>query len=713
MNKARFLDAHVRALSDKNEKYELVIEAVVSTEAVDRYGEVVEQAAFMTALPKFMEDNPVMMFNHMPDWTIGQALDYRFEDDKTIITGGVVKTDKGKEVATLIRDGVVKKMSFMFGNISTSQEPDEPLHITGFELYEIGPVSVPANTETDIQNWRSKSAKATHALDIHNLINASSDGGGSQRKELAMAMDQSALETIKNCEKMVGEFKTSLETTSGEVQDLQKNITEQAKLLKQVGEKHEELQKNLITPDEYKQFVDKIGKDILELSEKIEKVGKTSKVARSQMPFQTWKYDARNLITVYDDDGRPLDERAQRAYRLFEVPVKYEGAEGEMLKHLRNLNDCVAIIDSTMRVSGKRFDIRQSKTFKLFRELIEIVDPEFAKAMYSTGTGLGDEWVPTNMSSELYDLMRLESGLESLIPHFDMPSNPYTWPIKTSNPTLYRAGEAATNNPDTLVKSNLGTSNVTFTAETFAVAMLASPQWIEDSIIGVVEALRQGMAIAGVDGYESLLINGDNSSTHLDNSVVTTHYTATSPETYEKGFRKIASDLSTTFDAASTTTGVGDATAAFVPKDLRYMRQLMSPLSIEKPGDCVYVVSPSGYFQILNAVEATQPGTYGGVGDWQTGGLQSIDGCRLIVSSQISEDLTAAGIYDGSDVGYTVAFCFHKPSFKIGEKRGITVEAQKNIDTQQLLYVMSFRKSFQKMTASTLKPVALGYKILD
>uniref|UniRef100_A0A6M3JX07 Putative capsid protein n=1 Tax=viral metagenome TaxID=1070528 RepID=A0A6M3JX07_9ZZZZ len=527
------------------------------------------------------------------------------------------------------------------------------------------------------------------------------------------AMDQSALETIKKVEGLVGGFQSSLETTSGEVQNLQKNITEQAKLLKQVQDKHDEFQKGTINNDEYKRFAEKIGTEILELSQKIEKVAKTAQVAAKQMPFRTWRYDAKNLITVYDDDARPLSDLQQRAFRLFEMPVKYEGVDGELLKHLRNLGDCLAIIDTTMRVSGKRFDITQSKTFKLYRELLDIVDPEFAKAMYSTGTGLGDEWVPTNMSSEMYDLYRLESGIETLIPHFDMPSNPYTWPIKTSNPTLYRAGEAATNNPNTVVKSNLGTSNITFTAETFAAALLVSPQMIEDSIVAMVPAIREGLAIAGVDGYESLLINGDNSTTHIDNSVVTDHYTATSPETYEKGFRKMAADLSTTFDAASTTTGVGDATAAFVPKDLRYMRQLMSPLSIRRPEDCVYVVSPSGYFQILNAVEATQPGTYGGTGSWITGGLQSIDGCQLIVSSKISEDLTAAGIYDASDTGYTVAFCFHKPSFKIGEKRGMTVEAQKNIDTQQLLYVMSMRKSFQKMTASTLKPVALGYKILD
>ena len=50
MDKRRFLDTHVRALSEKDDKYELLIEAVVSTEAVDRYGEIVEQAAFMTAL---------------------------------------------------------------------------------------------------------------------------------------------------------------------------------------------------------------------------------------------------------------------------------------------------------------------------------------------------------------------------------------------------------------------------------------------------------------------------------------------------------------------------------------------------------------------------------------------------------------------------------------------------------------------------------------
>lgn len=682
-------------------EWELLIEARPSTEDVDRYGEITDAGAFMAAMPGYMK-NPVMMFNHDPGSTIGKVLSYKSDDRGVIIEGGIAKTDKGREVATLIRAGIVKSMSFMFGNVTMEKSPDGGApRLTKFDIYEIGPVTVPANPEALIEQAKK--------LDITlDALTKSPDGGRPKQKE--SNMDEKAMDTIRKCEKAVVSFGDSLDSVSGDVNKLQVTIDSQAKLLKQLEDAGERMKAGLMTQAEFDTFSKKIGEDILGLQKDLQDIRKAAN-RPTKIPVANWKMLSKDMVFLRDDDGKALSRNHQKGFQLFQLDIDLVNGDGPIYKALRDLNDVVVLCDAYYRARGMRYDITKLKSYQLLYELVGVVDPEFQKAMYSTGSGVGDEWVPTLMSSELYDLYRLESGLENLIPHFSMPSNPYTWPIKSSNPTMYLASEAASNNPNNLISSNLGTSNVTFTAGIFAARIQCSPELIEDSLIAMAPEFRRAFGQAMADGYESLLINGDNAATHQDNTVATL-YSTTAPEVYEDGFRVIASGDSKTFDAASTTTDVGDATAAFTVKDLRYMRRMMGVMG-RKPSECVYVVSNSGYYQIMNDAVTNQPGTYAAGSTFATGALERIDGCQLLVSDQISEDLTAAGIYDASDVGYTVGFCFNKNGFKVGERRGFTVEVEKNITNQQWDFVVTQRKSFQNMTASGQYPVALGYKILD
>ena len=76
-----------------------------------------------------------------------------------------------------------------------------------------------------------------------------------------------------------------------------------------------------------------------------------------------------------------------------------------------------------------------------------------------------------------------------------------------------------------------------------------------------------------------------------------------------------------------------------------------------------------------------------------------------------SNQMTAAGIYDGSTMTYTGMLAFKPSEFKIGNYRPITVEYDKNILTQQWAFVSTMRKTMEKMAPSAELPVALGYKI--
>jgi len=683
----------------------VVIEGWASTDDVDLANDVIKPSAYESSLDAYMtKHGGKMLFMH--DWygmPIGKFDEAEIRDKGLWVKGRVLPTSDGKNAALLIENGVLNAFSVGFAIKKYEQDEEAQTRtITDLELFEISVVNAGMNPEALFAQ-----VKALQPNEESHKEKVSSDGGGTKRKESSMSLTDKQREAIAAAEKMTIDFPEFQAKTSEDIEKAKKSFDEHQRLLKELQEKHEAVAANLITKGELKEFVDRMGADYAALKESVEKGRRAVGIDAERVSALDFKMRSALMVET-DNNGKALTPIDQRKFRLFNMPIKYDGPQGELFKMARDLNDIVVVTDAYMRGLNKsRYDISQLKSYQLLSEIVAILDPEFAKAMYSTGSGVGDDWVPTGFSSQLYDYYRLQAKLESFIPHFDMPTNPFTWPVKSGQATLYRAAEAAVNTPDELTKSEMSTSSTTFTAETFAIATVVSPQLIEDSLVAMVPAIREDTANAAADGYESLIINGDDTATHQDTGK---SFTSVNPETYETGLRHLATDCSTTFDTASTATGTGGGDAAFGAKDVRYCRKLMGKYGM-KPGEVVYTTSMDGFFHIMNMSEFSQPGTYAAGNTWQTGALDSVDGCPLVVSSNVWNDMNASGIYDGSTKTKTAIIAFNKTAFKIGEKRDMTVEFEKNIRTQQWSLVTSFRKSFQMLPASTEKPVACGYDI--
>jgi len=460
-----------KAAEPKSNDAILSISGYASTNDVDSYNEIVEPTAFNHTMAEY-EKFPIVLFgHHWSDKPIGKTTSWNIDERGLFVDIDIMNTAEGRDIKTLIDAGVLKALSIGFQSLGR-EEPEEegdPAKITKLRLYEISVVNVPANQQAVFE-----SAKACN-LELKALTTEDN----STRRVAIMAAKSADL---KEVQKQIEEMETALDTVSGDVQNLNETIEKQHKLINEVKEKSENEKDGLMSKPEFKTFSEKIGQDLIDLQKSVQKVAAAKKIESAKLPYLSWKM-ARDIPVIFNDNGKPLSDRDQMAYKLFQVPVKYEGEEGRLLKEARDLNDIVVMVDAAYRARGRRYNITDLKSYQLLREYVEEINPEFAKAMYSTGTGVGDEWVPTLMSSEMYDLYRLEAKIESLIPSFDMPSNPFTWPIKTSNPSLYLASEAAVANPDTLLTSDLGTSNVTFTAGIFATAMVCSPELIEDTIV--------------------------------------------------------------------------------------------------------------------------------------------------------------------------------------------------------------------------------------
>ena len=94
-----------------------------------------------------------------------------------------------------------------------------------------------------------------------------------------------------------------------------------------------------------------------------------------------------------------------------------------------------------------------------------------------------------------------------------------------------------------------------------------------------------------------------------------------------------------------------------------------------------------------------------------TGELTRFMGIPIIPSAFMREDLNASAVYDGSTTSKGSMLLLNKRGFLTGSRRQLTVETDRNIQTQTFMIVASFRKAFVPLEtlSATITPVSLGY----
>jgi len=695
-----------KAKESEKEGVLMTIEGYASTNDLDSYNDIVEPSAFATTMTEFMEF-PILLFGH--DWyskPIGKIAEWTIDKRGLNVKAEISDTVDGRDVATLIKAGVLKAFSIGFRILKseTDEEEESPIRtITKLRLYEISVVNVPANAGALFETAKSLS------LELKSLTAPKPIEPEPIHKRSHKMADKTIVEMTKG-------FEDKIDSLSGEVSTLTDLVDGQNTIIKSIQDKGSDARKGLITSAELLEYTEKAGADISDVMNQIKIIKNARKVTDARMPIQTFKsrLASHGVSFVFNDQGQPLTGIHQKANLLFYTPVDNSTDEGRRVQNIQRLHDICYVADTYYGyVNHGRHNPTNLKSFKALYDAVAEYDPEFAKAMYSTGTGVGDEWVPTQFSAQLWEAYKLEANVEALFDHWQMPSNPAEWPIKTGKSTLYRASEASVNNPTELLKSNMSTGKTTFNAETYAVAVPVSKEFIEDSIISVVPVVTADIASTAAEGFDSLILNGDNSGTHMDSDASFAWATNTSrPEHYEDGLRYMALNSTATqaFDTQSVSAGVGDGTAAFAWQDVRYGRKLLPAKFGHKAPDLAYIMPLTVFLQMLNFAPVTEVGTYGLGGGFNTGDLPTWDGSDVIVSAEfpITLGTDGTGATPADDTGFLVV---NKTGFKVGERRGMTLEFETNIRTQQHTFVGTMRKSFQAMTGQLTAPVTYGFKL--
>ena len=482
---------------------------------------------------------------------------------------------------------------------------------------------------------------------------------------------------------------------------------ELAGLMATVREEQRKFSDAAITKVELQSTMDKILVDVEKIAKDAKEAKQLADMNNNRVAYTDYRSMLTELSWLNDDNGNKVHEVEQAAYCLFQMPVDYDKMQaGHELKNLRDLHDAVVLwsaLQCHKHMGRQGYVMQKSQLFQQLMKATERFDPDVALAMAGGNVGYGFEWIPSELSSEFNEYLRTVPTLTSKFPTWMMPKGGSAkFPFQNGKATVYKGSEALVDNATEARKTNIATGVKLFTPEVFIGALISSEEMTEDSILDMVSFIRKELAMALDEARESTIINGDDSGTHFDNTD-TTIYQTYDVETSWKGLRKLGLASAAHYrdiEIASATTGPGSLEIV----NFTDCKGDMGVAGI-KPADCIFVTGLKGRTQTQTALYKED--ALGVLAFMISGTLPTIDGSEIYVSAQYDEALQSGGIHHvATDIKHTSMCCAHKPSFRLGQRRGVTVEYNKNILTQQQQFVATARWDFGKICADAIVPVS-------
>jgi len=499
------------------------------------------------------------------------------------------------------------------------------------------------------------------------------------------------------------------------LQSTQVNLKdEQEKLIGMHNSLREEVTKfkgDLITKEEFSNRMEKIANDIAGVEQRLQTAEQAATVVGERFQFEDYRHMLTGMEWLTHEDGKPYSEVDYRAHALFHMPIDYDKHDrGVDLRNLRNMHDAVLCVDAFKQFShGKsgRYRLEDQPLWKAFVEETKKFDEKLGHAMAGGNTGYGAEWVPTEMSAQFNELLRLQPSLANRFQVWQMGKGASGYyPFQNGRATVYKGGESTTDNAEQARKTSIATDRHLFTPTVFIGALIGSEELTEDSIISMVDFIRKELSMALLEGLESAIINGDTAATHIDN-VHETKWQTYNVETTFIGLRARADDDSKTFDIETPSSGTG--VNALELACLEYQQGLQG-VAGARPDQCFWLTGVKGRMQMLHALYDTD--ALGVLQYIISGQLPSILGSPTHISGQYLETLDSDGFHNASgSQKHTSVTYTHAPSWRIGQRRGITLEMAKDILTQQRQFVATARWDFGTISADAIVPVTCGINV--
>lgn len=411
--------------------------------------------------------------------------------------------------------------------------------------------------------------------------------------------------------------------------------------------------------------------------------GLTEKVGR--LPFTKSdfvKYGMKAAIAA----PLPIEKKSDGSWTAGDGPLATLQAKSDDLRLL------AVVMRKNTREEVRELKFYRDEYLPAYREVEAMVKAAFD--IQTTGEGL--EYVATDLSGSLVEMVRMERRVASLFEELPMPHGVLTVPSWLTDAQAYGFAEVTADTGGTPIDDGLPsgfTSNFTLTAKGIGLALTTSRFMEEDSVIPWLQLLRRAGIQALVNGEEDVFINGDTTATHMDADVaaVTRHVAK-----QLTGLRYVG--------LLAANPALTPASGAYINSDADFRDVVLKCLGKMdkygvKPGDLAFLVPAVVNAQLLSVEAFLTMYARGSAATNANGIIQSPFGWDYTPTAYLKTNLASSGVNTSgtTTVDKTSAMLVHKPSWKKGRVREITVQL---LDQTRALYdqdqlVFTMRQAFR------------------
>ncbi len=310
------------------------------------------------------------------------------------------------------------------------------------------------------------------------------------------------------------------------------------------------------------------------------------------------------------------------------------------------------------------------------------LEDAISKALTATGVGSGDEYVPTGMQAQLWNDMFLMSKVRALIPSIPMPTDPFDIPLGWGQVT-WRKGTQNT----VTTATDPATAKSTLTSTEQVAEVNWAYDFDEDAVIAVLPTLRAELTRDGAEQMDKFILNAD--STNAATGNINLDDADPADDSYylsngQDGIRHLylrdntaqSTDINAVLDDAKLRAAIGR-----LGRYAADVERLVMVTDAE-----TYVNNMLGLTNIVTMDK------FGPNATVLTGELSKYGGISVVVSGAMpeAEDDGAVSTSGANNDEGQIAL-FHRDMWRVGLKRELLIEIDRNIQKRQFIMVVSFR----------------------
>ena len=654
---------------DPNEDGSVNIKGYASTNDTDRAGDVINKEAWEKGGLDNFSNNPIILFNHDYNKPIGRATSLETDEKGLKITANLSKS--AGDVTNLVKEGILRAFSVGFRvKDADYMESGDGYLIKDAELFEVSVVSVPANqaatfsvaksfdTQSEYDEWKKQFVKPTEAKQPQDTDKMSVF----KENKMSDNKDFNLEEFAKSVAK---------ETTA-------------AIAMQQAEEKAKALA-------EEQEIAEKAAEEKAVEDAKLEE-----KKAEVTAIIEAGTSGAETLVS-------DLEKRIDSQYSNVEEVVESLKAE------LKEKSEEIQQIRESKRIFGERqkgggLDAYASDledVWLLGKATGKGLNTKFAQATMekvNTHSGIDvssadfEQTVSTNIERDIQN----ELVLAPLFREIAMTSATQILPILpdagyaefTSNAQASGSAPHGNLDPRGDAYDPSNGAGIVMSERTLTTKKLISQSYLgneteEDAILPILPLIRESMIRSHARGVENAILAGDDADGVY----------GTSGATFE-GLLHLARN-----DSDFTQSSTAFASDSLTALQLLAARKNMGKYGL-KPEDVIYVVSQTGYYQLLEDAEFQDVNLVGDQATKLSGEIGTVFGSRVIVCDEFAAAATSK----------FHAIAVYPRNFVMPRLRGVTVESDYEVANQRRVLVASQRLGFIDLIDGATSKWGLMYK---